>query len=162
MVGRGGDWSARPCLEASGGTVTHRKKLRSVCAVLGVLDQALAHEILKLERPGPLPHAPHPSAPPPRELAANPDRPTKRAPHQSCLSLSCGGGSRTILNSTRIGCTLPCGGRSSAISIAEMPSDHTSAYARPPRWRRAARAVSLSAVGENLVAHSCGTQTLPS
>lgn len=39
---------------------------------------------------------------------------------------SCGGGSREIMKITRMGCTAQRGGMVSAISIAEMPSAHTS------------------------------------
>ena len=58
---------------------------------------------------------------------------------------SAGGGRVGIMNRTRIGCTLACGGNISAISITVMPIDHTSArpsyllmkrQAEPPRDQR--------------------------
>ncbi len=44
------------------------------------------------------------------------------------LSLSVGGGSREIINITRMGCTLQRGGDTSAISIALIPNAHMSTF----------------------------------
>lgn len=51
-----------------------------------------------------------------------------KAEDQRCLSASWGAGSREIMKMTRMGCTAQRGGVTSAISIALMPSAHTSTY----------------------------------